>query len=77
MDRANLAHLASICRCSTPAIATVFEFSERFVEREVPDPYYGGPRLRSCADLVEDAAMDCSYLMRQSTSCQRGGLAVE
>ncbi len=33
------------------------EYAERFSEREVPDPYYGGAQgFEHVLDLVEDAA---------------------
>jgi protein-tyrosine phosphatase len=68
MDCANLAHLRSICPLQyTSKLRLFLEFSERFVEREVPDPYYGGPQgFDHVLDLVEDAASGLlTYLMRQ------------
>ena len=68
MDRANLAYLRSICPLQYTAKLRLFlEFSERFVEREVPDPYYGGPQgFDHVLDLVEDAANGLlTYLLRQ------------
>jgi protein-tyrosine phosphatase len=68
MDRANLAHLRSICPLQhTSKLRLFLEFGERFVEREVPDPYYGGPQgFDHVLDLVEDAANGLlKYLLQQ------------
>ena len=58
MDRANLAHLRAVCPLQhTTKLRLFLEFSERFVEREVPDPYYGGAQgFERVLDLAEDAA---------------------
>jgi protein-tyrosine phosphatase len=67
MDRANLAHLRSVCPLQyTDKLRLFLEFSERFVEREVPDPYYGGPQgFDHVLDLVEDAASGLlKYILR-------------
>lgn len=68
MDRSNLAHLRSICPLQhTSKLRLFLEFAEQFVEREVPDPYYGGPQgFDRVLDLVEDAAKGLlRYLERQ------------
>lgn len=58
MDRDNLANLQSICPPEHARKVSLFlEFSANFSEREVPDPYYGGPQgFEHVLDLVEDAA---------------------
>jgi protein-tyrosine phosphatase len=58
MDRENLARLRSMCPLNlTHKLRLFLEFSERFVERDVPDPYYGGPQgFDLVLDMVEDAA---------------------
>ena len=44
-------------------LGLLLEFSERFEEDEVPDPYYGGPDgFEQVLDLVEDAMTE---LIRQ------------
>lgn len=58
MDRQNLAYLRALK--PEGAIADtrlLLEYSRRFREREVPDPYYGSPQgFDRVLDLVEDAA---------------------
>jgi len=58
MDRKNLANLQSICPPEHVCKVSLFlEFSANYNEREVPDPYYGGPQgFEHVLDLVEDAA---------------------
>lgn len=58
MDSENLANLHRICPPELAHKVTLFlEYSERFSEREVPDPYYGGAQgFEHVLDLVEDAA---------------------
>ncbi len=58
MDRENLALLKRACPAAHQAKLGLFlDFSGRYVEDEVPDPYYGGPEgFEHVLDLVEDAA---------------------
>ncbi len=58
MDRSNLSHLHQLCPEEHRHKVRLFlEFSRGFAEREVPDPYYGGPQgFEHVLDLVEDAS---------------------
>lgn len=58
MDRENLANLLLICPPQEQHKLKLFmEFSRGFVEREVPDPYYGGSQgFENVLNMVEDAA---------------------
>lgn len=58
MDAENLAYLKALRPIEATAQTRLFmEFSKRFAEREVPDPYYGGPQgFDRVLDMVEDAA---------------------
>ncbi len=58
MDKENLSNLQDICpngAMSAPQLF-LYEFSRKFNELEVPDPYYGGEAgFEHVLDLVEDA----------------------
>ncbi|MCH2039752.1 MAG: low molecular weight phosphotyrosine protein phosphatase [Saccharospirillaceae bacterium] len=58
MDKENLSNLQDICpngAMSAPQLF-LYEFSQKFNELEVPDPYYGGEAgFEHVLDLVEDA----------------------
>lgn len=58
MDRDNLDLLRQACPPEhRHKLGLFLEYSRRFREREVPDPYYGGPEgFEHVLDLVEDAA---------------------
>lgn len=58
MDNNNLAWLRARCPAQFQAKLHLFlEYAVSFDEREVPDPYYGGPEgFDRVLDLVEDAA---------------------
>lgn len=58
MDHSNLANLHRICPPEQRHKVSLFlEYSRKFSEREVPDPYYGGAQgFEHVLDLVEDAA---------------------
>jgi protein-tyrosine phosphatase len=58
MDRDNLDLLRQACPAEHHHKLGLFlEFSARFDEDEVPDPYYGGPEgFQRVLDLIEDAA---------------------
>jgi protein-tyrosine phosphatase len=58
MDRENLANLQQICPAQHLHKLNLFmEFSRKFVQREVPDPYYGGEQgFENVLDMAEDAA---------------------
>lgn len=57
MDRENMANLSRICPPQERYKLKLFmEFSKRFGEREVPDPYYGGEQgFENVLNMVEDA----------------------
>ena len=58
MGRDHLEWLQRTCpQLYQDKLALLLEFSERFEEDEVPDPYYGGTEgFEQVLDLVEDAA---------------------
>lgn len=58
MDRDNLDLLRQACPAEhRHKLGLFLEYSRRFREREVPDPYYGGAEgFEHVLDLVEDAA---------------------
>jgi len=58
MDEANLAILERLRPQDAESHLGLFlEFAEKYEEREVPDPYYGGAQgFEHVLDLVEDAA---------------------
>lgn len=58
MDKENLSNLQDICPNGAKSAPQLFlyEFSRKFNELEVPDPYYGGEAgFEQVLDLVEDA----------------------
>lgn len=66
MDRSNYEDLVAVRnRCEDPTARLVLfcEFCERHDEREVPDPYYGGPEgFEKVLDLLEDG---CSVFLKR------------
>ena len=58
MDHDNVSDLEAICPENQRARLRLFlEFSDKFDETEVPDPYYGGEQgFEHVFDLVEDAS---------------------
>lgn len=58
MDREHLEELRRACPPQHQnKLGLLLDFSERFAEDEVPDPYYGGAQgFEHVLDLVEDAA---------------------
>lgn len=58
MDRDNLELLRQACPAEhRHKLGLFLEYSSRFGEDEVPDPYYGGPEgFQRVLDLIEDAA---------------------
>jgi len=66
MDRSNLEDLQSVrqkARNPTARLVLFCEFCERHGEREVPDPYCGGPEdFEKVLDLLEDG---CSVFLRK------------
>jgi len=68
MDRENLAGLLRLCPPEHRHKVRLFlSFSERFTDREVPDPYYGGRQgFEQVLDMVEDAARGLIAELRKS-----------
>ncbi|GAB4124605.1 MAG: low molecular weight protein-tyrosine-phosphatase [Sideroxydans sp.] len=58
MDEANLAILKRLRpRDAASHLGLLLDFAQRYAEREVPDPYYGGEQgFEHVLDLVEDAS---------------------
>lgn len=68
MDRENVADLLE--RCQDPAlrgrVRLLMDFAPRLPEREVPDPYYGGPGgFDRVMDLIEEAAQGLLLHLRE------------
>lgn len=59
MDQGNFADLEAICPAGQEHKLRLFlDFANRFEEREVPDPYYGGDQgFEHVLNLVEDASL--------------------
>ncbi len=68
MDKANLAILDKLKPVASPTQARLFlEFAHHHVEREVPDPYYGGEDgFERVLDMVEDAAAGLLQHIRET-----------
>lgn len=67
MDRDNLDHLRTLCRDAQlrQRIRLFMEFAPDLPEREVPDPYYGGPSgFERVMDLIEAAAQGLLVQLR-------------
>ena len=74
MDKQNLAYLKALRPTEATAETRLFlDFSRRFSEREVPDPYYGGKQgFEHVLDLVEDAAEGLiDHLLRSDLAAAR------
>lgn len=59
MDMDNLSRLQAICPDDhAHKVGLFMEYSKNFLEREVPDPYYGGSSgFERVLDMVEDAGL--------------------
>jgi protein-tyrosine phosphatase len=56
MDEDNYSAVSSLCRGSA-VVRAFLDFATNSLEREVPDPYYGGPDgFEYVLDIVEDAS---------------------
>ncbi len=68
MDRENLAHLLSICPAGFERKIKLFlEFAPHRREKEVPDPYFGGPSgFDRVLDMIEEAAAGLLEDIRKS-----------
>lgn len=63
MDRENLENLLGIAGAEGHKVRLLMEYSGRFDERDVPDPYYGGGNgFERVLDMIEDA---CEGLLRE------------
>jgi protein-tyrosine phosphatase len=57
MDRDNYESVASLCRQSQTEVRLLLDYAPDSTQREVPDPYFGGPDgFEHVLDLVEAAA---------------------
>lgn len=67
MDRSNVSELEMICPPGHEDKLRLFlEFATQSLEREVPDPYYGGDQgFEHVLDLVEDASRGLLAAIRQ------------
>lgn len=68
MDDDNLARMQAICPAQHAHKVSLFlDYSEKFTEREVPDPYYGGGSgFEKVLDMVEDASQGLlAHLQRE------------
>ena len=68
MDRDNFEHLLELCPDSAlrSRIRLFLDFAPHLPEREVPDPYYGGPGgFDRVMDLVEEAAQGLLVHIRE------------
>ena len=68
MDRDNYSHLLELCRDAglQRRIQLFLDFAPDLPEREVPDPYYGGPTgFDRVMDLVEEAAQGLLLHIRE------------
>ena len=75
MDQENLTYLRPLKPEGAIADTRLFlEFSRRFPERDVPDPYYGGARgFDYVLDLVEDATDGfLDHLLKTELRADRG-----
>lgn len=57
MDRDNYEAVSALCRGSRAEVRLLMEYAPDSSQKEVPDPYYGGPDgFEYVLDLVEEAA---------------------
>ena len=72
MDEENYRMVASLCRGSA-LIRPFLDFATNSPEREVPDPYYGGPEgFERVLDLVEEASKGLLEDIRERHLNDRG-----
>lgn len=68
MDRDNFEHLLALCRDNQlrRRIQLLMDFAPDLPEREVPDPYYGGPNgFERVMDLIEGASQGLLAYLRE------------
>lgn len=75
MDDANRAHLARLVQPSEGhKVKMMMGYARRFDEREVPDPYYGGPRgFERVLDMLEDASEGLLEVIRRERIASSDG----
>lgn len=57
MDVHNYESVSALCRSSRAEVRLLLEYAPNSSQKEVPDPYYGGPDgFEHALDLVEEAA---------------------
>jgi protein-tyrosine phosphatase len=68
MDRRNLALLNELCPAEHADKLGLFcDFHENYAGREVPDPYYGGPRgFEQVLDMIEAVSASLVVQLRQA-----------
>ena len=65
----NLLHIAGDLPESRENIKLLLQYSEKFDEEEVPDPYYGGAKgFERVLDMIEDASLGLLVDIRQRYS---------
>jgi protein-tyrosine phosphatase len=63
MDNSNLADMRAIKPADAPArLQLMLEYSQKFAESEVPDPYFGDDGFELVFEMIDDAALG---LLRQ------------
>lgn len=73
MDRENHANLHAIAGPHGHKVRLFMEYSGKFDESEVPDPYYGGPNgFERVLDMIEDAAEGLLEELRRAHPELRG-----
>lgn len=67
MDQDHYAILSRMAGSSAgPKLGTMMSYARRFKERDVPDPYYGGPQgFERVLDMLEDAAQGLLESLRK------------
>lgn len=73
MDRTNLKILKQRCPpAHSHKLGLLMDYSRNFSEREVPDPYFGGPDgFKIVLDMVEDASLGLLAKLRNRDSRPR------
>ncbi len=74
MDRENLRNLQAICPPGLePKLRLFLEFADQRVDKEVPDPYFGGESgFDRVLDMIDDAARGLLEDIRQRHPAQLG-----
>jgi protein-tyrosine phosphatase len=73
MDEQNYRTVASLCSSSSAVVRPFLDFAPHSPEREVPDPYGGGPdNFEHVLDLVEEASEGLLNDIRHRHLTERG-----